>query len=339
MKLLLSRIVPILLILFSANNELLKAQEVGLKLNFFGYADNREYGATYTQDKTIFGSLISPQLYFKLSNNHTLYGGAHYNKDFGSRQQDKQSFTPIAYYNYSAPTIDFAIGFIPRYERLKDVPRVVLADTFMYDRPNLEGMFFQYRKGSFEQHVFIDWLSKQTYTDRERFMAGISGNYRQGLFYVTHAGILYHNALTSNKELDEHVQDNGVITANIGLDLSNKTGLDSLSIDAGAVVGFDRVRTKYEMQITKGFISTLNLGYKKFGLTNTIYLGQAQNLPNGDPFYRRKKYDRLDFSWAPFKSKAIEAKLVASFHFSKGKIDNQQAFTLRYNFDRSIWSK
>lgn len=339
MKLLLYRIVPILLSLFTINNEYLKAQEVGLKLNFFGYADNREYGAIYTQDKTIFGSLISPQLYFKLSDNHTLYGGAHYNKDFGSHQEDKRSFNPIAYYNYSSPSIDFAIGFIPRYERLKDMPRVVLADTFMYDRPNLEGMFFQYRKGGFEQRVFIDWLSKQSYTDREQFMVGITGNYRHGLFYITHAGILYHNALTSNEERGDHIQDNGVVTANVGLDLGSKTGLDSLSIDAGAVVGFDRIRTKYEMQITKGFISTQHVGYKKFSLTNTVYLGQVQNLPNGDPFYRRDKYDRLDLSWTPFKLKAIEAKLVASFHFSKGKIDNQQAFTLRYNFDRSIWSK
>ncbi|MFD2555671.1 hypothetical protein [Sphingobacterium tabacisoli] len=339
MKHLLRLIVFLISMLFSVGNGYLKAQEIGVKLDFFGYADNREYGTTYTEDKTIFGSLISPQLYFKLSDNHALYGGVHYNKDFGSRQQDKRAFNPIAYYNYTSTNIDFAIGFIPRYERLKNVPRVVLADTFMYDRPNLEGMFFKYRKEGFEQRVFIDWLSKQTFTDRERFMAGIAGSYHQGLFYVEHAGILYHNALTSNDDLDEHVQDNGVITANVGLDLSDKTTLDSLTIDAGAVVGFDRIRTKYDMQVTKGFISKQHLGYKKFGLTNTLYLGQAQNLPNGDPFYRRDKYDRVDLSWAPFTSKAIEAKLVVSFHFSKDQIDNQQAFTLRYNFGQSLWHK
>ncbi len=317
----------------------LQAQEIGVRLNFFGYADNREYGASYTEDKTFFGTLISPQLYFKLNQNHTLYGGMHYNKDFGSHKKDKPSFSPIAYYNYTSNSINFAIGFMPRYERLKDIPRVVLADTFMYDHPNLEGMVFQYRKGGFEQRVFIDWLSQQTFTDRERFMAGISGRYNQGLFYITHAGILYHNALTSNEALDDHIQDNGVFTASAGLDLSDKTVFDSLIIDAGAVVGFDRIRTKYEMQITKGFISTQHIGYKKFALTNILYLGQAQYLPNGDPFYRRNRYDRLDFSWIPFKSRTIEAKFVASFHFSKGKVDNQQAFSVRYNFGQSLWRK
>lgn len=317
----------------------LKAQEVGFKLDFFGYADNREFGAIYTQPKTIFGTIISPQLYFKLDGGHAVYGGVHYNQDFGKHPENKQRLNPIAYYNYTSTTIDFAVGFIPRYERLKDMPRVVLADTFMYDRPNIEGMYFQYSKGGFKQRVFIDWLSKQGYSHREQFVAGISGIYRAGLFYIDHAGLLYHNALTSNDAIDEHIQDNAVITAKFGLDLSYKTLFDSLTVDAGAVIGFDRVRTEYEMRTAKGFISTQHMGYKKFAVTNTIYIGEAQNLPNGDSFYHRDKYDRLDLIWTPFKTQAIEGKLVASFHFSKGQIDNQQAFTLRYNFGQPLWQK
>ncbi|ERJ59731.1 hypothetical protein [Sphingobacterium paucimobilis] len=327
------------LLLFSINYLNLNAQEIGLRVNFFGYADNREYGARYTQDKTIFGTLIAPQIYFKLSENHTLFGGGYYNQDFGSHPEDKRQFNPIAYYNYTSTNINFAIGFMPRYERLKDIPRIVLADTFMYDRPNLEGMYFQYKKGNFDQRIFIDWLSKQSDKYREQFVAGISGKYQTGLFYVSHAGILYHNAVTSNENLKEHVQDNAVITAAIGIDLSRKTIFDSLKMDIGAAVGFDRVRTEYDMRITKGFIASQYIGYKKVALNNTLYLGQAQYLPNGDPFYRRNRYDRLDFSWSPFKTRAIEAKLVVSFHFSSGKVDNQQAFVLRYNFGQSLWRK
>lgn len=317
----------------------LKAQEVGVKLNFFGYADNREFGAIYTQPKTIFGTMVSPQLYFKLDGGHALYGGIHYNQDFGKHTENKQRLNPIAYYNYTSATVDFAIGFIPRYERLKDIPRVVLADTFMYDRPNIEGMYFQYSKGGFKQRVFIDWLSKQSYTQREQFVAGISGIYRTGLFYVDHAGLLYHNALTSNDAIEEHIQDNAVVTAKAGLDLSHTTLFDSLTVDAGAVIGFDRVRTEYEMRTAKGFISTQHIGYKKFAITNTVYIGEVQNLPNGDSFYHRDKYDRLDISWSPFRTAAIEGKFVASFHFSKGQVDNQQAFTLRYNFGQPVWRR
>lgn len=315
----------------------LKAQEIGLQLDFFGYADNREFGASYTQPKTIFGTLASPQVYFKLEGGHTLYGGIHYNQDFGKNPENKDRFNPVAYYNYTSPTLDFAIGFIPRYERLKDIPKVVFADTLLYDRPNVEGMYFQYKKGGFRQSVFIDWLSKQSHNYREQFVAGISGHYRYNLLYLAHSGLLYHNALTSNDEIEEHIQDNAVITAKAGLDFSHKTVFDSLTVDAGAVIGFDRTRTVYEMRTAKGFITTQHIGYKQFFITNTLYRGQPQNLPNGDPFYRRSNYDRLDLGWVPFRAKAIEGKLVASFHFSEGNIDNQQAFTLRYTFGQRIW--
>lgn len=317
----------------------LKAQEVGIKMDFFGYADNREFGAEYTQPKTIFGTLLSPQTYLRLDGGHTLYGGVHYNQDFGKHPENKPRFNPIVYYNYNSSKIDFAIGFIPRYERLKDIPRMVLADTFMYDRPNIEGMYFQYQNGTYRQQVFIDWLSKQSYTHREQFVAGIAGSYRQNLFFLEHAGLLYHNALTSNDGIDEHIQDNAVITAKVGLDLSGQTVFDSLTVDVGAVLGFDRIRTEYEMRMAKGFVSTQHIGYKKISITNTLYLGQAQNLPNGDPFYHRDRYDRVDFSWRPFKTNTIEGKLVMSFHFSKGRMDNQQAFTLRYNFGQSLWRR
>lgn len=339
MQHLLSPITRLFLILFFVGCQCVHAQEVGFKLNFFGYADNREFGASYTEPKTIFGTIVSPQLYFKIDGGHRLYGGVHYNQDFGKHPENKQRFNPIAYYNYSSSTIDFAIGFIPRYERLKDMPRLVLADTLMYDRPNIEGMYFQYSKGGFKQRVFIDWLSKQSYNHREQFVAGISGSYRQGLFYVEHSGLLYHNALTSNDAIEEHIQDNAVITAKVGLDFSHKTIFDSLTVDAGGVIGFDRVRTEYEMRTAKGLISTQHIGYRKFAVTNTIYIGEAQNLPNGDSFYHRDQYDRLDLGWSPFKTESIEGKFVASFHFSKGRVDNQQAFTLRYNFGQPLWRK
>lgn len=314
------------------------AQEAGLKLDFFGYADNRELGATYTTPKTIFGTIVSPQAYLKLDDHHQVVGGIHYNQDFGKHAQNKSRVNPIAYYNYSSPSIDFALGFIPRHERLQDVPRLVLADTLLYDRPNIEGMYFQYRKENMRQSVYIDWTSKQSQQHREQFVAGISGHYQWGVFYFANDGTLYHNALTSVDNPDEHIQDNAVFTAKVGLDFSEKTILDSLTIDAGAVYGFDRVRTEYE-DSGVGLISNVHIGYKKFHLQNTLYLGKALNIPNGDPFYHRDKYNRLDLGWSPFKTDKIEGKFIASFHFREGGMDNQQAFTIRYNFGQSLWKK
>src|SRR5690606_33522772 len=138
-----------------------KAQQIGYGIDFFGYADNREYQAPYTVPKTLFAATLSPHLYFQLEEKHRVYGGVHVNQEIGSHGDNNMRVKPIAYYNYATQHIDFAIGFIPRYERLKDVPKMVLADTLMYDRPNVEGMYFQYRNSNFKQAVYIDWLSKQ----------------------------------------------------------------------------------------------------------------------------------------------------------------------------------
>lgn len=324
---------------FLTLSKTLFAQEFGTKVEFFGYADNREFGAMYTVPKTIFGVTLSPQLYLKVDSNHFLYGGIHYNQDFGIHPENKQRINPIAYYNYQSENIDFALGFMPRHERLQHIPRIVLADTFLYDRPNLEGMYFEYKNTKFRQNVYIDWLSKQGYTHREQFIAGISGQYALGSLYIAHDGILYHNALTSSDDPDEHIQDNAVYTARLGWNLTEKIKLDSMTVEVGAALGFDRIRSVYEMQKTSGFLSNIYMQHKQFFVNNTLYLGDGHNLPNADPFYHHDRYNRLDLGWIPFRNQSIEGKFTASFHFTPGQIDNQQAFTIRYKFGSPIWNR
>lgn len=329
--------VTILIFLFSCSAQVF-AQEVGTKIDFFGYADNREYKAPHTIDKTFFGTTLSPQLYLKLDQTHQVVGGIHYNQDFGINSENKKKVNPIAYYNYNTERIDFGIGFIPRHEKLKNIPLLVLSDTLHYDRPNIEGMYFNYKSKTFHQAVFIDWLSKQGTANRERFIVGISGHFKFGKAYLANDGTLFHNALTSVEDPDVHIQDNAVLVLRLGLDFSENTFLDSLTVDAGAVLGFDRVRTDYSNQ-SKAFINNIHLGYRNFFVHNTLYLGDAINLPYGDSFYHRDKYNRLDLGWIPFKGKHIDGKFTASFHFRQGGVDNQQAFTLRYRFDQSLWKK
>ncbi|MGO1595365.1 MAG: hypothetical protein ACTHZ1_03965 [Sphingobacterium sp.] len=328
--------VPVILLWLVAFLQGAHAQEFGFKTDFFGYADNREFGADYTVPKTFFGATISPQLYFELEESHRIYGGIHFNQEFGTHSQNKPRIHPITYYNYKSDKFDFALGFIPRNQRLSDLPRIVMADTFQYDRPNVEGMYLNYHHGRIKQTVFIDWLSKQSHEHREQFLVGITGRFDMGQFYLRNDGLMYHNALTSNDSLAENLQDNGVLVLRLGADLSSYSFLDSLSIDAGAALGFDRVRSVYDLRTTTGFISEFHAGYRNFFLNNTLYLGEIMNLPIGDPFYHRKRYDRLDLGWTPFQSDRIEGRFTASFHFSPGRIDNQQMFTLRYKFASAI---
>ncbi len=318
---------------------LTKAQQIGLEVDLFGYADNREFKSRYTEDKTYFGTILAPQLYFALDSNNRIFGGIQYKQDFGKHAQNGFSVSPIAYYNYKDKRFDFALGHMPRYDRLKNIPLMVLSDTLLYERPNLEGMYFSYRNNKMQQAVFIDWLSKQSHDYRERFIVGLSGKYTFGRFYIADDALLYHNALTSNDSIEEHIQDNGIALVRAGIDISHLTFLDSLTIDAGIAIGFDRIRSEYELKASKGFISNIHLAYKRFYLKNTLYLGDVQNLPMGDSFYHRNRYDRLDIGWMPFKKGPIEGKFTASFHFDSEQISNQQSFTLRYKFGSTLWNK
>jgi len=306
----------------------LRAQEIDFENGFFGYVDNREYKSVGTEDKTVFGAMLSPKIVFS-AHGHHIRAGAHYNRDFGAR---KGRTDPILYYGFRHEYFDFALGLMPRHERLREVPRMVLADTFLYDRPNIEGMHLAFRKNGIWQSLHIDWLGKKNVTVRERFAVGLSGRFRFGDFYLADDALLYHNALTSSGNPDDRVQDNAVASLRFGWDAGRKSGLDSAAVDAGYAVGFDRLRTVYAMS-SQGFLANLYLGHKRFFLADALYLGAPMHLPLGDPFYRRDAYNRLDIGWFPFrkvfKKGSIEGRLTLSLHFAPDNTSNQQAFLLR----------
>lgn len=324
----------ILFSIFNITN--IQAQEVGIKVDFFGFADNREFKAPFTTPKTIFGTRISPQASLTLIDDHKLITGVHYKQDFGKQRNTKNQANFIAYYNYETTNIDFSIGLIPREEKLRQIPRLVLADTFYYDRPNIEGMIFKYSNATFYQLAYIDWTNKQSKNEREEFIIGFSGRYLWNDFYINNNALLFHKALTTNNIEENNIQDNAVLKVSLGIDLSKFTFFDSLSFDLGFVGGFDRIRTVYTKE-SFGFVNNIHLDYKKLSLTNSLYIGQKLNLVNGDPFYKNGSYNRLDLKWSAFKLKNIEASLCASFHFVKNYFDNQQAFTLKYKFGKIIW--
>lgn len=309
-------------------------KSIRFETSFWGYADNREYKTPGTIDQTIIGSRISPSFHFTLQKNHHLHGGIHYQKDFGSRNEDR--VFPIAYYNYKNKSIDFYIGHTPRLIILEDIHYAALSSTFLYERPNLEGLMFHYHDDKTQQKIFIDWTSKQSEVDREQFLVGWNGTSHFGNFFLSNDALLWHNALTKNSDPNEHIRDNAMVMLRGGYNFSSFTRLDSLSLDAGILLGIDRIRSEYDFQFSRGFISNLHMQWKTFLLKNTLYLGEGNQLPMADPYYYSKKYDRLDLGWIPFKNNFIEAQLLLSFHFTPGYFDNQQFFKLKYNFGQKI---
>lgn len=321
------RIFPFFVLLFLGISG--QAQELEGELNFHGFADNREYAKSNRYSQTILGSRISPEIGVLIDSTHRLRIGINALQEFG----DKYFFRhvdPVIYYQYQKNRWNFYVGAFPRVNLLDDYPRALLADTFQYFRPNIEGMLAKYETSTFKQTVWVDWTGKQTATDRETFLFGFSGKYQPSKFFVNYYAYMFHNALSRNSPENQYLEDNGAFQAQIGLDFFKETPLDSLTISAGGMGSVERIRALETSSNPKGFVANLYAGYKRFSVANTFYKGEGHNLINGDAFYTAKTYNRLDLGWTPILLKNIEGKFTFTLHFVDDIIDSQQAFSLRY---------
>jgi hypothetical protein len=324
----------IISIVILANN-VLKAQILEGNINYFGFMDNREYKNSGKVSQTIFGNRLSPVLGLKLDSFNRFHFGFNALYEFGS-QKNKffDKIDPVIFYQNHQRNWDFYIGSFPRLNLLSDYPRALLKDTLNYYRPNIQGMLAKYQTKNFKETIWIDWTSRQTNTDKETFLFGLSGNFNKGIFFLSHYAFVYHNAGAAIPIPNDYLQDNGGVMAEIGVNLSQRTALDSLTISAGVMASIERTRAiSSKINTPKGFISNIYAAYKKWSIQNTFYSGQGHHIIYGDPFYNSKTYNRIDLGWAPIKSKNLEGKFVFSYHFLDGIIDNQQAFFLRYNLN------
>ncbi|MBC8985563.1 hypothetical protein H9X96_07220 [Pedobacter sp. N36a] len=323
------RLLLIFAVLFTAITNTY-AQELEGNLNFHGFADNREYSRSNRFSETIFGMRVSPEVGLLVDSTHRVRIGFNAFHEFGS-PKFTTSIAPVAYYQYMKKDWNFYLGAFPRQGLISDFPRAILNDTLSYYRPNIEGMLVKYENENWKQIIFIDWTSRQTATARENFIFGFSGTYKKDLFFVSHHAMMLHNAGPGIAIPNDHVEDNGAASVKVGLDLSKKTFLDSLTLSAGGLISFERVRTVGGWKTPKGMLLELNMEYHKFGIVNSFYKGEGHHLIMGDKFYTAKTYNRTDLTWRPIVYKNLEAKLVLSFHFVDGVVDSQQAFGLRYN--------
>jgi hypothetical protein len=254
--------------------------------------------------------------------------------EFGS-SKFTDHIDPVVYYQYIKKDWNFYMGAFPRYKLLTDYPRSVLTDTLNYYRPNVEGMLVKYENEHFRQTLWIDWTSRQTATARENFLFGLSGRYKTGLLFVSHYAMMLHNAGPAVSIEGDHIEDNGALAVKVGLDLSKKTFMDSLTINVGGLMSFERVRTIGGWQTPKGLLLEFHAEYKGFGIINSYYNGEGHNIRFGDRFYTSKVYNRTDLTWRPILFRNIEGILDLSFHFVDGVVDSQQSFGLRYNITGS----
>lgn len=315
----------------------LKAQELEGNIHYFGFMDNREYKRSGRFSQTIFGNTLSSEIGLKLDSFNRFKVGFNALYEFGSKKNTfADKIQPVIYYENQKNNWTFFIGAFPRVHLLDDYPLAFLRDSLNYYRPNIEGMLVKYETKKFKETVWLDWTSRQTNTVKETFLFGFSGKYQTGAFFLSHYAYMFHDAGAAIPIPGDHLQDNGGFTATLGLDLSKKTALDSLTIAAGPMFAIERDRVlASSFTIPAGLISNIYASYKRFSVKNTFYAGEGFHLINGDSFYTSKRYDRVDLGFEPIHYKNLEGKFVFSYHFVDGKTDNQQAFFLRYNIGGS----
>jgi hypothetical protein len=315
---------------------------IDVHFNALAFLDNREYKAFIPRSRTYSGTRTELDFGFNVDSMNMFIVGSNAIHEFGAQPYFLNA-VPVAYYHFQNSKWMFNAGEFPREGLIDDYPRAMLNDTLMYYRPNVEGLYTAYHSEHFWQSGWIDWLSRQTDTQREEFLFGSEGKYTpntDGPFYVRDYFLEEHDAGAAILLPNDHIFDNAALEIRLGLNLSHKTVLDSLSFEAGNLSSFLRERGVTGWQARNGFVFSAYAGYHRFGVFDEFYRGQGSIIYYGDSFYEKSFYNRLDLSWTPFLSGRVKGQFIASFHFSPDHFnDNQEVFRITYDLGRKILAK
>jgi hypothetical protein len=312
------------------------AQNVDFHLNGMGFFDNREYKEFPARSRTYSGVRTTLDVGFNIDSLNHFVVGANMLHEFGGKQFFVK-VNPTIYYSFTGKNWLFNAGAFPREGLLTDYPRAMLNDTLRYFRPNVEGLLTRFKNDHFTETVWIDWVSRQTNTDREQFLFGFSGKYQPSLsgpLYLAHYFFLLHDAGPAIAIPDDHIRDNGAAQVKLGANFSHKTFLDSLTIEAGGMLSLERTRGLDGFQKPKGFVANAYLSYKRFALFDEFYKGDGHHITFGDAYYEKSTYNRLDIIYTPFLYKGLTGQFILSLHNTPGYSSNQQAFRLIYDIGR-----
>jgi hypothetical protein len=317
------------------------AQSLDINFNGLGFLDNREYKAFIPRSRTYSGTRLALDLGLNLDSVNRFVVGVNGIHEFGAKPYFLKA-DPV-YYNYTGKDWVFFAGMFPREGLISDYPRALLNDTLRYYKPNVEGLLTRYTNEHFTETIWLDWVSRQTQTDREQFIFGFSGKYKpavNGPFYVSHYFMMLHDAGAEVPDPNHPLGDNGAAQVRLGLDLTRHTGLDSLFFEAGGMISLERQNRVLGFQKPVGFVAAAHLSYKRFELHDEFYAGQGHHILYGDSYYLKKTYNRLDVIYTPFLFKHIKGQFIFSFHQSNSFWnDNQQAFRVVVDLGRKTLLK
>ena len=307
-----------------------KSQNFEYNVLFEGIGDNREYFNPLAMPQTILGSRGAFELGVE-KDGHRIRGGLNYFYEFGS-EIDYNPILPTLYYQFYSEEREFIFGAFPRRGKI-DFPLAMLTDTLLYYRPNIEGFYMRQTWDWGHEIAFVDWVSRQTKTKRENFMAGFSGEVFYKNFFVQNYLLLFHDAGPAIDIPGDHIKDYFGFALQAGI-RTNKDAIVNGHVKAGLLNSEYRERYVTDGFITgNSFFAEATGRYKNYGIKSVLSSGDSHRFKYGDRFYRAKNYWRTDVIWYFINHERVKGSFNLSFHvIDWSDLDQQQHLSIIYVF-------
>jgi len=331
------------LLCFLVFNNIAYSQQKDWRVDLFSFFDNTEFGnSKVTIPQTMAGVMVAPEGGLVWDSIHKVNVGANLMHEYGSPNVVDRIY-PTAYYEFSRGAQKFTMGAFPRMRVIGNYPRLFFRDSITYYRPNINGIFWEFRQNKNYINTWLDWTGRQSKTLNEAFFIGSSGRYNMGVFFVQQFFYMFHLAGKMDPVVEESLHDNLLVNPSIGVDLAEKTPFRTLEANAGWVSRFERSRSDNSGWIRlNGFLAEARLEYKWMGFFNTFYAGdgmmyyyaqRGNTLYWGDPVYRARSYNRSDFYIIFMQRRNVNIELTYSLHFLEHRVYNEQMLKVLVNLN------
>lgn len=339
-------------------------------IDFSSVFDNREGDHDITGAKTYFFTNLAPEVGLRFNTADRIAGGVVWNQPIGC-EWNGHRVSPTLYYRHDGRKWRFSMGMFPRRQLIEEMPGYLWSDSLSYHQNNIRGALVQYvsDKGYFD--AYIDWRGMQTRKQREAFNIVFHGQFspRRNWFGIGGYVQMNHYALQKDAPADQHIVDNFIINPYLAADLGSKVNTDSLNIRAGLLMTIERNRAVEDggWQTPAGFYLEAVGEWRRFGAKNTLYIGKplfpsynspsAEFLDNsaphtteedlvanpviytlmgpglyqGEPFYQKKFYDRLNLYAYIIRNRHVSLQASLDFNFTPSSFIFYQRLLLRVN--------
>ena len=327
--------------------------------DFQYWFDNREFAASWDDplpSKTLNAVVFTPAVGFSVAQTprvtHRLRLGIEYAHDMGSADWEELAREVIVYYDghvrTRGGTFEGLAGVFPRRYTEGAYSEAFYSDEFLFLDRNLEGVLLKWRASRFFAELGCDWMGKKGVERKERFQVFTAGEWQAARWLsLGWTGSLYHYAGSVKAP---GVVDNHLLEPWIKADFSRGTRWQELSLQAGALVSYQRDRARtHDVLLPWGGELVATVRRWNVALRNTVYYGDnllplyagrdtggnlyGSMLYFGQPLYTGF-YDRVEASWEPEIARYVSLKLAARAHFGQaGFYGWQQQFGLVFDLD------